>query len=142
MSERSPESVFKDFDLRRDLCGDNALFDIDAEGRWFYQSSPLPTKFARLFFSILHYENDEHFLITPAEKVKVNVEKEPVKIVDYRLLNDGKVQLISSLETVCVIDSIEQLSVSDDKICCQIERGLTASFNRASYYRYINEFLI
>ena len=141
MSEPNSESIFKGFDLQQDLCSVQALFSIDSEGRWFYQGSPLPTKFARLFFSILYCENNEHFLITPVEKVKVDVEMDPIKIVDYQLLEDGKVELTLSLEVISIINSLDKLTVSDDKISCQIERNLTASFNRASYYRYINEFL-
>lgn len=37
-----------------ELCSEVALFRIQLSGDWLYQGSPLPTKFAKLFASILH----------------------------------------------------------------------------------------
>ena len=35
MGEPNSESILKDFDLRQDLCNDQALFSIDSEGAGF-----------------------------------------------------------------------------------------------------------
>lgn len=141
MNKPDSESILKGFTLRQDLCDEQVLFKIDSEGHWFYQGSPLPTKFARLFCSILYFQERQYFLITPVEKVKVEVEQEPIKIVDYKVLENGQVQMTTSLETISTIDSIEALHIYEDKITCRIERDLTASLNRACYYRYIEEFI-
>ena len=51
------------------LCSEVALFNIQVTGDWLYQGTALPMKFAKLFAGILHCIEDEHFLITPVEKV-------------------------------------------------------------------------
>ncbi len=142
MSEPQAESILKEFTLQSDLCSEESLFHIDSEANWFYQGSPLPKKFARLFYSILNVESGEHYLITPVEKVKVDVIHEPIKIVDYELLADGCVQLTTNLETKYVVDSFNVFYVTDSKITCTIDRGLMASLNRACYYRYIEEYIL
>ncbi|RYV01281.1 DUF1285 domain-containing protein [Shewanella sp. OPT22] len=142
MSEPTSESVLKDFSLRQNVCDEKSLFDIDVEGNWFYQGSPLPKKFAKLFYSILFYQDEQHYLITPAEKVKVYVEQEPIKIVDYQLLESGQVEVTTSLDTKCILESLNVFTVSDDKITCLIQHGLTASLNRPAYYRYIDEVIL
>ncbi|MBM7072499.1 DUF1285 domain-containing protein [Shewanella sp. 202IG2-18] len=142
MSEPTSESILKDFSLRQDVCDNKPLFDIDVDGNWFYQGSPLPKKFAKLFYSILFYQDKQHYLITPVEKVKVYVVQEPIKIVDYQLLESGQVEITTSLDTQCMLESLNAITVLDDKITCLIQHGLTASFNRPTYYRYIDEVIL
>ncbi|WP_133407130.1 DUF1285 domain-containing protein [Parashewanella tropica] len=140
MSQQASD-VLKSLASEPQLCSEDALFDIDSEGRWFYQNSPLPTKFARLFSGILKKQDQEYFLVTPVEKVRVEVEAEPFKIVDYKIASDNTVQVMTSIETEYSLGSIETFLVSDACISCKLPNGLMASLNRACYYRFIEEFL-
>ncbi|MBB1270384.1 DUF1285 domain-containing protein [Shewanella sp. SR44-3] len=129
------------------LCDDITkapLFDIDAEGNWLYLASPLPAKFAKLFASILYCIDEQHYLITPVEKLRVSVAATPLVMVDYQLLagsSDNNINFISSIGVEYSVINTD-IEVNDDGIYLALGRGLTARLGRACYYRYINEFIL
>ncbi|WP_351088728.1 DUF1285 domain-containing protein [Shewanella sp. S1-49-MNA-CIBAN-0167] len=128
------------------LCSDDTLFHIQANGDWLYLNSPLPAKFAALFSSILHCIEDEYFLITPVEKVKVSVEAYPLLLVDYHVdpvdgYKKNKLIFTSSIGTQLPVIDVADIIVTDDGIYAPVVRGLVGQLNRACYYRYINEYL-
>jgi hypothetical protein len=58
-------------------CGDIGL-RIARDGSWFYQGSPIGRPaLVRLFSTILRKDPDGHVLVTPVEKVRVEVEDAP-----------------------------------------------------------------
>lgn len=58
-------------------CGDIGL-RIARDGTWFYQGSPIGRPaLVRLFSTILRKDPDGHVLVTPVEKVTVEVEDAP-----------------------------------------------------------------
>lgn len=123
------------------LCSEVALFRIQLSGDWIYQDSPLLTKFAKLFASILHGIDGEHFLITPVEKVRVEVDDAPLVIVDY-VKNDTapSLTLKSSIGTEHHIADFNRLMLTDFGIYLPLERGLWGKLSRACYYNFVNEF--
>ncbi|MBB1438365.1 DUF1285 domain-containing protein [Shewanella sp. SG41-4] len=128
------------------LCSENALFHIQANGDWHYLDSPLPAKFSALFSSILHCIDDEYFLITPVEKVKVTVEAYPLMLVDYQdtsldAHSNNELIFTSSIGAQLPAINIADIIVTDDGIFAPVIRGLVGQLNRACYYRYINEYL-
>lgn len=121
------------------LCSDTALFHIDAKGEWHYQQSPLPVKFAKLFSSILHCVDNQHYLITPVEKVKVTVEDRPLFLVDVEQTEQGyrfASQLGTYFNATC-----SDIVLNEDEILVKLERNLIGKLNRACYYRYIDSYL-
>ncbi|QBF84531.1 DUF1285 domain-containing protein [Shewanella maritima] len=124
------------------LCSDEVLFTIQANGDWLYRNEPLPNKFARMFSQILCCEQGEFYLITPVEKVRVEVQAYPLLAVDFdSSVNDkGLFTLTTNLDTQFTVKP-QDITVTDDAIVANAERGLSIQFNRASYYRYINEIL-
>ena len=136
------ENVLNDFILQKKVGNEEALFFIDASGQWFYQNSPLPTKFAQLFYSILYFVERVYFLITPVEKVKVSVEAFPVIIIDYEQSPIGTFQVRDQFDFTFNLESISDFTITDDTISCRLERGLTGKLNRSCYYRFINECLL
>ncbi|WP_227006686.1 DUF1285 domain-containing protein [Shewanella donghaensis] len=137
-----PLSIAEQLGSDVELCSNEALFDINAKGEWAYLSSPLPTKFAKLFASVLHCIDNEYYLITPVEKVKVNVVNNAIIIVDYIIAANNGLKLISSIGTEHDMADINMVVLSEEKIEMPIERGITACLGRACYYRYINQFVI
>ena len=123
------------------LCADKAIFEIAANGDWFYQDGKLPLKFCKLFASILNRIEDEYFLITPVEKLKVTVANQALIIVDYNADGQGGYELLSSIDTRHSIQSFEAFIVNDDNISMTVEKGVVARLNRASFYRFINDFI-
>ena len=115
-------------------------FCIDAQGDWHYQQSPLPKKFARLFSSILYCIDGVYQLITPVERVAVEVEEFPLQVVDYER-QDGRFWIRTALETEFTLDE-QAVTCLDECVLCALPRGLKAKLNRACYYRFINEFVL
>jgi len=67
------------------FCGDLDM-RIARDGTWFYQGSPIGRPaLVRLFSTILKRENGKHFLVTPVEKVGIQVEDTPFLAVEMRV---------------------------------------------------------
>lgn len=123
------------------LCSDIPLFDINALGNWTYLGTSLPAKFAKLFASILHCIDDEYFLITPVEKVRVQVEDAPLLIVDFeRALPHSLLNVSTSIDTLHHNVDIKQMKLTDDSVYLPLERGLWGKLGRACYYNFVSEF--
>lgn len=123
------------------LCSEVPLFDINALGDWTYLGTSLPAKFAKLFASILHCIDDEYFLITPVEKVRVRVEDAPLLIVDFeRAQLHSLLNVRTSIETQHHKVDIKQMKLTDDSVYLPLERGLWGKLGRACYYNFVNEF--
>lgn len=123
------------------LCSEAPLFDINALGDWTYLGTSLPAKFAKLFASILHCIDDEYFLITPVEKVRVRVEDAPLLIVDFeRAQPHSLLNVRTSIETQHHKVDIKQMKLTDDSVYLPLERGLWGKLGRACYYNFVNEF--
>lgn len=59
------------------VCGDIGL-KITRDGTWYYEGSPIGRKpLVKLFSTVLRRENDGFYLVTPVEKVLIDVEGEP-----------------------------------------------------------------
>ena len=69
------------------FCGDIDI-EIRRDGSWWHEGRPIRRKgMAELFASILLYEKGEHFLVTPAEKVRIRVEDCPFLLTELRVEN-------------------------------------------------------
>jgi hypothetical protein len=67
------------------FCGDLDM-RIARDGSWWYQGSPIGREsLVRLFSSILKREGDRYYLVTPAEKVGIQVDDAPFVAVDFTL---------------------------------------------------------
>ncbi len=68
---------------------------IDREGRWFHEGDPIVRHtLVKLFSSILKREGDEHFLVTPVEKWKIQVDVAPFLITGVRPEGEGSDQVL------------------------------------------------
>ncbi len=66
-----------------DFCGDLDM-RIARDGTWFYLGTPIGRqRLVRLFSTILKREGEEYFLVTPVEKVRIQVEDVPFIAVDF-----------------------------------------------------------
>ena len=70
---------------------------INREGEWFYNKSIIKNqKLVNLFASVLRKDDDEYFLVTPSEKVPVEVEIAPYMIIDFKH-NENTIELTTNL---------------------------------------------
>ncbi len=146
MAPRTDETIqaLKQFSLPKGasaLCSETPLFLIQSSGDWLYQGSPLPKKFAKLFASILHCDNEDYLLITPVERVRVEVEDAPLTIVDFTHEVDTDLLVLrSSIDTEHHQIDSKQMRLTDFGIYLPLERGLWGKLSRSCYYNFVNEF--
>lgn len=78
-----------------DYCGDIGM-KIARDGQWYYANSPIGRKkLVRLFSSILRHDEDgEHYLVTPVEKIRVEVEDAPFIATLMSVHGAGRAQVL------------------------------------------------
>lgn len=65
------------------FCGNMDLV-IKSNGQWWHDGTPFTrAKLVSLFSSVLKKENGDYFLVTPVEKIGIQVEDVPFVIVDW-----------------------------------------------------------
>ncbi len=74
-----------------DHCGDSEM-RIARDGTWYHQGSPIGREaMVRLFSSILRREPDgRHVLVTPVEKLDIEVEDAPFVAVEVKSEGEGR----------------------------------------------------
>lgn len=74
-----------------DHCGDSEM-RIARDGTWYHQGSPIGREtMVRLFSSILRREADgSHVLVTPGEKLDIEVEDAPFIAVELKTEGEGR----------------------------------------------------
>jgi len=76
-------------------CGDIGM-EIQADGTWFYQGSPIGRKpLVKLFARVLRHDEDgRHYLVTPVEKIDVAVADAPFLAVEMEVEGEGAEQTL------------------------------------------------
>ncbi|GAA0295377.1 DUF1285 domain-containing protein [Psychrosphaera haliotis] len=131
------------------FCGDIDM-EIKKDGRWFYMGSPIGRiKLVKLFASVLLKENNEYFLKTPAEKIRIKVEDAPFVITEWEIknTNEGDAILVTSnIGQQVVLGDLHPLinETSDDenaepKLYVELNRGLRARVHRNVFYQWVSD---
>jgi hypothetical protein len=123
------------------LSGDIPI-RIDAEGNWYHDGGLIKREaLVRLFASILRRENDgEYYLVTPAEKWRIQVELHPLVVVDVERGSDGIVnaQLNTGQSVALGEDHAVFLEKAVGNIAAvRLWHGLSALFSRAAWLRLV-----
>ena len=72
-----------------DYCGEIDI-RITKDGLWFHEGSPIGRpQLVRLFSTVLYKEQQDYFLITPVEKMKIAVEDAPFIITTMEVEGAG-----------------------------------------------------
>ena len=130
-----------------EFCGDLDLL-IKADGTWLYQGTPFTRQRMRLLFSrVLKKEGEDYFLVTPVEKVGVQVEWMPFLIVDFDVIEteDNKTyfRFIDNCENMIDLKDKNQLKFSQFQQqplpILKVRRNLFANFSRNCYYRLLDQ---
>lgn len=131
----------------RDFRGDLDI-RIDAHGRWHYNQSLIERKaMVCLFASMLMLDaRGHHWLVTPTEFGRIEVEDAPFIAVDMFVCGEGRDQVISFCTNVDGLVSVEAatpLSMAESPASGELvsyvtdERSLKVKLNRAIYYDLI-----
>ena len=127
-----------------DYCGQLNL-QIKADGTWWYQDSLITRRRLQILFSrVIKLEKDEYYLVTPHEKLSIQVDWMPFTIVNFEIISKNDVviyQFFDNCDNVFELNQLDQLrfdTYQDQPLpIIQVRRNLFASFNRQCYYQLI-----
>ena len=116
---------------------------VDASGRWFYRGSSIDrARMVALFSTILRREEGGYFLVTPHEKLRIEVEDAPcvVQLLEVSGTGDQQdLQFTDNAGNRFTVDREHKLWVehSDDESrpYCIVRNNLTALLARPVYYQ-------
>ena len=121
---------------------------IHRDGGWWHEGGPIKReKLVRLFASILKREGDQHFLVTPHEKVIVHVEDAPFVVIRLDKIGDGPSQTLvatTNVGDVVTLDLAHPLTTrpcpdsGETAFYLQVRNGLEARVGRAPYYELVD----
>lgn len=129
------------------FCGDMDMV-IRRDGCWIHEGQPIRREaMVRLFASILKFEDGNYYLVTPVEKVRIEVEDCPFVACEMDVEGSGKSRMLrfttNTGETV-VAGPQHQIKVevnqdSDEPHpILHVRSGLNALINRAVFYRLVD----
>lgn len=124
------------------LSGDIPIH-IAADGTWHHDGGVIQREsLVRLFASILRREDDgEYYLVTPAEKWRIEVELHPLLVTDIsreEKAGDSLLQATLNTGTTLQVGAEHPIEL-DPRLggipVLQLDHGLSALFSRAAWYR-------
>jgi hypothetical protein len=128
------------------FCGDLDM-RIARDGTWFYLGTPIGRPaLVRLFSTILKREDGKHFLVTPVEKVGIQVDDAPFVAVEMRVETgeDGqRLQFRTNVDDWVTCDGAHALRFErapDDGLMpyLHVRADLWAKVTRALYYDLVD----
>lgn len=129
-----------------ELCGDIDI-RIARDGTWFYMGSPIGRKrLVRLFSTVLRKDGDgEHYLVTPVEKLRIEVEDAPFLIVQLEEAESGENQKLyfrTKTDDVVLAGSDHRISVVHEadgqpSPYVEVRDGMAGLIARNVYYQLV-----
>lgn len=126
-----------------EFCGDLNM-RIAVDGTWFYEGTPIGRKrLVKLFSRILRHDDDQFFLVTPVEKIGLQVEDAPFIAVEMLVEGTGDNQVLqfrTNVDDWVKIDKDHPLRFEIDaasdglKPYVLVRARLEALVTRAVYY--------
>ena len=122
-------------------CGEIDIV-IRRDGTWIHESTPIGRDgLVRLFASILKREGDRHFLVTPVEKLGLQVEDAPFVAVDF-VAEDGTITFETNVGDRVAAGPdhpirVELGSDGEPSPYVEVRGGLEALIDRKSFYRLV-----
>lgn len=127
-----------------DFCGDIDM-QIRHDGSWFYMGTPIGRKaLVKLFASVLKKEGDDYFLVTPVEKIGIQVEDVPF-IINTCEMQDDHLVFTSNCEDKLVVGEEHPVVLQQDKVTgdllpyVNVRRNLWARLSRNVFYQLAEE---
>jgi len=125
-----------------DFCGNMNLV-IKRSGQWWHEGTPFTrSKLIKLLASVLKKEGNDYFLVTPVEKIGIQVEDVPFLVIDAQAVNNGiKISTQTGDSLVLSIDYPVELREFEGNLVpyCLIRRNLWARVHQNVLYRWVDE---
>ena len=126
------------------LCGTLDL-TIRADGSWVHEGTPIGRPaLVRLFSRVLRRDDDAYVLVTPAEKLTIEVEDAPFLAVDFDRTDQG-LRFRTNVGDMVIAGSDHPLTVRESEAAggpvpyLHVRGRLEARLARAVYYRLVDE---
>ena len=123
-------------------CGEMDM-RIARDGTWFHDGTPIGrATLVRLFSTILKREGDRYFLVTPVEKLGIEVEDAPFVAIDFERVDDGLVFQTNVGDRVRAGAAhpirVERDASGEPSPYILVRRNLEALIDRKSFYRLVD----
>ncbi|WP_170131958.1 DUF1285 domain-containing protein [Arenicella xantha] len=114
---------------------------IDSDGIWQHEGAPFKRlSLVRLFASILWFENDQYFLVTPAEKLRIKVADVPYVVQQVERVDGNWVATTNTQEQV-IVSAAHPVQLRNYRgqlvPYLHVRYDLWARLNRACYLTWI-----
>lgn len=127
------------------FCGDMDIV-IKANGMWLHNGDEIKRpSLVKLFSRILWREADDYFLVTPVEKVRIQVEDAPFLVTQNEVIEENGLKTIRLLtttgETIVLgkdSDLILELTPDGERPYVDVRYGMRAMLHRNVYYDLVN----
>lgn len=118
---------------------------IDANGLWFHEGEQITRDaLVRVFASILWAEDGRHYLVTPVEKLKIEVEDAPY-VIQQAELADGKWVVTTNTHEQLIVGVDHPVQLRDYRgqplPYVNVRYDLWARLSRAVYYQWVEQAL-
>ncbi len=121
---------------------------IEADGTWFHQGRRFKRdSMVKLFAGILRREDDAYFLVTPAEKLRIEVEDAPFVATLVESIEDkdqSAIVFTTNIGEKIVVDHEHPIRVAIDATTSEprpyvhLREGLDALISRSAFYDLLN----
>jgi len=119
---------------------------IAADGTWYHEGSPIQRDaMVRLFASVLRRDDDGYCLVTPAERLLIDVEDAPFLGVDLQTEGEGhgrRLLITTNVDDHVLLDGDHALRVEDHdgepRPYVHVRDGLDALLSRNLFYRLVD----
>lgn len=121
---------------------------IKADGQWFHEGRPFKRlALVKLFASVLRREGDAHYLVTPGEKLAIQVDDAPFVATTMELVNNSDDQAIiftTTLGDSIIADQQHPIRVETDPVTLlprpyiHFRNGLDALISRSAFFDLAN----
>lgn len=125
-----------------DFCGDIDL-QIKHDGSWYYMGTPIGRKaLVKLFSGVLRKDDDQYFLVTPVEKVGIQVEDVPFVVTQWEQ-NENRLIFTTLTDDRFIVGADHCVEIQQDAKTqawlpyVNVRRNLWARIHQNVYYQLI-----
>ena len=115
---------------------------IDSEGQWYHEGTRIERQpLVDLFATILRFDEGAYYLVTPAEKMRIEVEDVPFMAIDLDargLGKDAELLFSTNVGDYVIASSEHPLTMRDERPYIDVRDGLQARLTRSVYYRLVD----
>lgn len=115
---------------------------IDNDGQWFHEGTRIERQsLVDLFATIMKREGDDYFLVTPAEKLRIEVVDVPFMAIDLDVRGSGKntdLLFSTNVGDYIMADEAHPLCMQGERPYLLVRDGLSARLTRSVFYRLVD----